>query len=324
MSQTAQPTSEDINAQPLHKPLHHYRFTQQRLKGWRPVLTTAAAIITIFMIGAVLLALGLIFYFLQNEYNEVRYRYDDKCTQIGEDCTITINVKEQIKGDLEIRYELTKFYQNQRRYGFSRDDEQLKGAYEDYKAMSNCKPYRSDDDSKDPSTWILPCGIFALSVFNDSFTLSGNNVPEFTEKGIAYQSEIDDLFKPLSDKYTSGNKWLQNLSDHNIFPGGNTNEHFIVWMRQASLPTIVKPYAKCDGCTLDSGDYQVTITNRYPTTSFKGGKYFVIAKVTTLGTHNIYLGIIYIVCGCICCLYAIILLITELTIPRKMGEYYQK
>lgn len=111
------------------------------------------------------------------------------------------------------------------------------------------------------------------------------------------------------------------MSDQNIFPGAGTNEHFIVWMRQAALPTIVKTYAKCDGCTLEQGKYTVTVQNRYPTTSFKGGKYFVIAKVTTLGTHNIYLGIIYIVCGSICCLYSIILLITELTIPRKMGEY---
>ncbi|KAK8882141.1 hypothetical protein M9Y10_044781 [Tritrichomonas musculus] len=320
MSQQSQNAS-DVNIEPIHKPLHHYRFTQQRLKGWRPVLTTVVAILVLLIVGAVLLALGLIFYFLQNDYNEIRYRYDDKCTEINRQCTFEINVENQIKGDLEIRYELTKFYQNQRRYGFSRDDSQLKGEYQNYKEMSNCKPYRSEDDSSNPETWTLPCGIFALSVFNDSFRLSGNNVPPFTEEGIAYQSEIDDLFKPLSDKYQTGNKWLQDLSDQNIFPGAGTNEHFIVWMRQAALPTIVKTYAKCDGCTLEQGKYTVTVQNRYPTTSFKGGKYFVIAKVTTLGTHNIYLGIIYIVCGSICCLYSIILLITELTIPRKMGEY---
>lgn len=317
----AQEASVENNDQPVHKPLHHYRFTQQRLKGWRPVLTTTIAIIVMFSLGAALLAIGLIFFFLQNGYNEVKIRYDDQCQNLNENCTITFNIKKQIKGNLEIRYELTKFYQNHRRYGFSRVDEQLAGDYIDYKGMDNCKPYRSDDDTSKPENWTLPCGLFALSVFNDSFYLEGNKVPPFTETGIAYKSEIDYLYKPLSDRYKTGDFWLRDLADEGIFPGASVNEHFMVWMRQAALPTVIKPYQKCDDCTLEPGDYSITITNRYPTTEFKGTKSFVIAKVTTLGTHNIYLGIIYIVCGSVCVLYGIVLLLAELICPRKMGEF---
>ena len=308
--------------QPLHKPLHHYRFTQQRLPGWRPVLTTFGAILMLIISCLILLALGLLFFFLQNGYNEVRVRYDDKCTEYNQLCEVEFDVEEDMSGYLEMRYELTKFHQNHRRFGFSRIDEQLAGDYVDFDGMSNCKPYRSHNDSSDPSQWILPCGLFALSVFNDTYTVTHNDgsaIPAFTEEGIAYPSERDYLYKPLNERYTDGDKWLDALSD--IFPGGMTNEHFMVWMRQSALPHLVKTYSICEDCEIPSGRYTLRVFNRYPTTSFNGEKYFVIAKVTTLGTHNIYLGVVYMVCGGICGIYALVLLISEMLCPRKMGEY---
>ncbi|OHS94428.1 cell cycle control protein [Tritrichomonas foetus] len=318
MSHSDDVSIENSIVQPIHKPLHNYRFTQQRLPGWRPILTTFWAIVMLFCCCAVLLAMGLVFFFLQNGYNEVRVRYDELCSG-KKSCTLEVEVEKDLKGNLELRYELTKFYQNHRRFGFSRIDSQLAGDFVDFAGMSNAKPYRSIDDKPEMKNWILPAGLFALSVFNDTFPKKIGNA-EFLESGIAYPSEIDYLYRPLNEKYTEGYKWLEENETSEIFVNGTADEHFMVWMRQSALPTVVKTYSHCDGCEIKAGKYSVTIQNRYPTTGFKGGKYFVISKVTTLGTQNTALGIIYIVCGAVCGIYAVVLLIAEAVAPRKMGE----
>lgn len=317
---------QEENVQPVHKPLHHYRFTKQTLPGWRPVLTSFQAMIVLLALCIFFLVVGLVIFINEDKYNEVKIRYDDKCnitTDVdnSEDngvCQLEFNVEKDLKGNLELRYELTKYYQNQRRFGYSRSDDQLAGKYVDYGDMDKCKPYRSEDDSKNPENWTLPCGLFALTVFNDTFLIENTPLADFTEKGIAFKSEVDDLFKPLNSKYSTGQKWLE---DDKLFNGlGQTNEHFIVWMRQSALPHIKKTYAKCSKCEVKAGKYNLKIWSRYPTEKFGGEKYFTLAKINTLGSHNTYLGIVFLVSGGVCGLYGIILIIAELVIPRSNGQ----
>lgn len=317
---------QEENVQPVHKPLHHYRFTKQTLPGWRPVLTSFQAMIVLLSLCVAFLITGLIIYLNEDKYNEVKIRYDDKCnittnTDNFEDdtvCNIEINVEKDIKGNLELRYELTKFYQNHRRFGYSRSDEQLAGEYVDYSGMDKCKPYRSEDDSKNPENWTLPCGLFALTVFNDTFVLENTPLAPFSEKGIAFKNEIEHIFKPLNSKYETGQKWLQ---EDKLFDDlGQTNEHFMVWMRQSAQPHIKKTYSQCSNCEVKAGKYKLKIWSRYPTAKFGGKKYFTISKVNTLGCHNTYLGIVFLVCGGVCGLYGIVLIIAELVAPRLNGN----
>lgn len=318
---------QEENVQPVHKPLHHYRFTKQTLPGWRPVLTTFQAMLVLLSLCVAFLVVGLVIVLHEDKYNQVRVRYDDKCNittdtnDLNEEhaCVINLNVEKDIKGNLEIRYELTKFYQNQRRFGYSRVDDQLAGKYVDYSGMDKCKPYRSENSSSNPESWTLPCGLYALTVFNDTFKLEGTTYAQFSEEGIAFKSELDDLFKPLNSKYTEGNKWLQNNELFNN--SGQTNEHFIVWMRQSALPHIKKTYAKCSNCEVKAGRYKLKIWSRYPTKRFGGEKYFTLTKVTPLGAHNTYIGIVFLACGGVTGLYGIILMIAELIKPRPLGRY---
>jgi hypothetical protein len=50
-----------------------------------------------------------------------------------------------------------------------------------------------------------------------------------------------------------------------------TNEHFIVWMRTAGLPSFRKLYGRINQ-DLEAGKYTLTIENKYDVTPFQGGK----------------------------------------------------
>jgi len=86
---------------------------------------------------------------------------------------VNVTIGRPSTGRAELRYELTRFWQNQRLLIFSRIDAQLQGEYVDYAGLLNAVPFRSVDDSRDPSDTILPSGILTLSVFNDSFARPG-------------------------------------------------------------------------------------------------------------------------------------------------------
>ena len=291
-----------------------YPFGYQKLRGLRPVLSQKLAIIVFFALGIVLLILGIVFYVALHGMYEEELRYDDKCT-LNSECTLSFHVSKKIKGKIFLKYKLTKFYQNHRRFGYSRVNSQLMGEYVDFQGMKQCDPYRSENDDSDPSKWILPCGVFANSVFNDSFTWLADE-SFFSSDDITLPVERDHVFKKLSSDYTTGNKWLE---DNPIF-NGQQNQHFIIWMRTSPVPTFSKVYAKCKDCTLEAGDYEIKIDNRYPASLFNGEKYIVIAREGTLGNKQTFLGIAFITLGCCCIVFSIIILlltIFKVTIKKE-------
>ena len=294
-------------------------FSRQRLPAWRPIITFNLGIVLYFICGIICLILGIVFYLVLNEapYYETRYDNLDEC-KIGQTCDVIIDVKKKMTGKIYLQYKLTKFYQNHRLYKSSVSESQLAGDYVDYKGMKNCKPYRSEDDDSSPEKWYLPCGVFPMSVFNDKLTWTNESM-KFSEDGLTYKVERESLFKPLSSKYKAGLKWLEANND-TIFPGNQTNPHFIIWMRTQTLPTFSKIYAVCKDCTIPVGKYTVKVQNNFETSSFSGTKSIVLTKTTPAGPHQIFLGIAYIVIGGVCVLFAIFLLITVLVFPSRATE----
>lgn len=318
-----------------HKLLKPNKFTEQRMPAWRPLLTPTGAIIMLYICGIAMLFLGVIFYTVLVESVLVTKRYDDICEIGNSTCKVELDIPKNIKGNIELKYQLTKFYQNHRRYSFSRVDAQFAGEYVDYAGMANCKPYRSFNDSKTPSDYLLPCGLFAITVFNDTFTFLENSLEEkFTTDQITFKNEREKLFKPLNSQYTTGYEWFINGSKTKYFPDGNsymvdfpdniTNPHFIVWMRTASLPTVIKTYKTCRNCEIPAGKHIIIIKNYFPTYNFQGTKSVIIAQATKLGTKNRFLGIVYMACGSVCVACATILLISQLAFPRQLGEDRRK
>jgi hypothetical protein len=78
---------------------------------------------------------------------------------------------------------------------------------------------------------------------------------------------------------------------------GVTDEHFIVWMRTATLPTFRKLYGKIHA-NFNSGDVlTLGVTANYEVSSFGGSKKLVITTVGEFGGQNSFPGLAFITTG---------------------------
>jgi hypothetical protein len=112
---------------------------------------------------------------------ELSHRYDDAIPP-GQSGFVDFQVVSAMKAPVYVYYELSNFYQNHRRYVKSRDDDQLaagnsvKTGASAYSA--NCDPRSTSSYTAPDGTvtekQLYPCGLVALSVFNDTFVLSHN------------------------------------------------------------------------------------------------------------------------------------------------------
>lgn len=162
----------------------------------------------------------------------------------------------------------------------------------------------------DASWPAIPCGLVAKSFFNDTYTLRlGDKVINITDKNIAWSSDVAYKYKniknttipktlKLHDKSTP-TKWTQ-VQWHDM-----TDEHFIVWMRTAGLPSFRKLWGKIDQ-DLAPGRYKVSIDNQYRVQPFQGQKRFVLSTTNALGGKNYFLAVCYLIVGTLCMLFAFI------------------
>mmetsp|Transcript_26131 Transcript_26131/g.43187 ORF Transcript_26131/g.43187 Transcript_26131/m.43187 type:complete len:418 (+) Transcript_26131:91-1344(+) len=126
------------------------------------------------------------------------------------------------------------------------------------------------------------------------------------------------------------------------YPGSGycvEDEHFIVWMRTAGLPTFRKLYAIIDE-KLKKGRYQVKIWNGqlfnttqgtpvnpvtqmaqrslYPVHNFHGEKMVVLSTTEWIGGRNDFLGLSYVGVGAICLVLAFAFFIKDRMSPREI------
>jgi len=76
-------------------------------------------------------------------------------------------------------------------------------------------------------------------------------------------------------------------------------------MRTAGLPTFRKLYASISD-SLPAGTYYLRIGNNYDVSGWTGSKKFVMSTSNSLGGQNYFLGIAFIVVGCLCVTLAMI------------------
>ncbi|KAJ3438364.1 cell cycle control protein [Anaeramoeba flamelloides] len=294
--------------------LRSSKFKQQKLPARQPILKPRSVIPTMLILGVFFIVLGVIFVLSVDSVIEVSKRYDDKC-KIGSNCTITFEPPSDMESPVYFYYQLTNYYQNHRRYVKSRDDTQLGGENLSYEeAEELCDPIISLDGEKKDSMVYQPCGLIVWSQFNDTLTVkNGDEVLDFNEKGIAWESDIEKKFKnpdPLPDP--DSQTTLQ--SDY-------TDEHFVVWMRVAALPTFRKLYAILEKGKLEKGkQYSVNIENHYPVSSFDGQKSIIFTTTTWVGGKNSFLGYAYISLGSILFLIGLGFLLKHLIKPRPLGK----
>lgn len=196
----------------------------------------------------------------------------DGQSQSTQNCSIQFEIPEDMGPPVLFYYQLTNFYQNHRRYVSSFYSDQLAGKSFDAASVqdSECTPLETDDDNNP----YYPCGLIANSLFNDTFsnlTTVGSSGANYTmtEKGIAWSSD-KDLYKEISSEVDITTirpppnwaaRYPNNYTEDNPPPDIANDEHFMVWMRTAALPSFSKLYMRNDSTTLTQGTYQVDITH---------------------------------------------------------------
>ncbi|EPS74208.1 hypothetical protein M569_00549, partial [Genlisea aurea] len=306
------------------------KFTQQELPACKPILTPKWVISTFLIVSVVFIPIGVVSLFASRDVVEIVDEYETDCIpahsrndkvafiQGPEDktCNRTLTVTKRMKQPVYVYYQLDGFYQNHRRYVRSRSDQQLRNA-KDSRSTGPCSP----EDTTPNGMPIVPCGLIAWSLFNDTYGLSRNSEElSINKKGISWKSDREHKF--------GKNVYPQNFQNGTLIGGGQLNsslplseqEDLIVWMRTAALPTFRKLYGKIE-VDLEAGDViGVSIQNRYNTYSFEGKKKLVLSTANWLGGKNDFMGIAYVSVGGLCFFLAIVFSLIYLVKPRQLGD----
>ncbi|KAJ9159822.1 hypothetical protein P3X46_025291 [Hevea brasiliensis] len=312
-----------------HKPKYS-RFTQQDLPACKPILTPGLVIASFTTVAVVFLPLGLASLFASESVVEIVDRYDKDCipsthrnlpleyiqnSKSNKICTRNLIVPKLMKSPVYVYYQLDNFYQNHRRYVRSRSDKQLQSKASE-NDVSNCKP----EDLVDGKP-IVPCGLVAWSLFNDTYNFKvENKALEVNKKDIAWRSDKERKFG--SDVYPI------NFQAGSLIGGGSLNssiplseqEDLMVWMRTAALSTFRKLYGRIETDLQANDAIEVQIQNNYNSYGYGGKKRLVLSTTTWIGGKNNSLGIAYIFIGGLNLLLAISFILIFVFKPRPLGD----
>lgn len=252
-------------------------------------------------------------------------------------CLVRFNIPEDLQPTISFFYNLENFYQNHRRYVNSFNAKQLLGDAVDGATInaSACDPITYDP--KNTGKIVYPCGLVANSLFNDTFTApllltvpgssASNRTYPMSTKGIAW-SGIKDLYGPTKyslDQIVPPPNWeaqyRYGYTKENPPPNLVEDEAFQNWMMLAAAPNFYKLYQKNDNDAMVAGQYQVDIESNFDTTVYNGRKAFVLTTISTMGSRNIWPGIIFLIVGGICLVLDVYFILSFfLWKPRKLGD----
>ncbi|KAI3466296.1 hypothetical protein Pfo_022959 [Paulownia fortunei] len=306
------------------------RFTQQELPACKPILTPKWVISTFLLVGMVFIPIGVVSLFASRDVVEIVNRYETDCIPEGsrndkvgfikssqdKTCNRTLSIPKHMKQPIYVYYQLDNFYQNHRRYVKSRSDQQLRNPGSEGETDA-CEP---EDNTKDRVP-IVPCGLIAWSLFNDTYSFSRKNQQlTINKRGISWKSDRDRKFGKNVYPKNFQNGTLKGGAGLDTSKPLSEQEDLIVWMRTAALPTFRKLYGKIE-VDLQAGDIiDVSLHNNYNTYSFNGKKKLVLSTSSWLGGKNDFIGIAYLTVGGLCLFLAMVFTLIYLINPRQLGD----
>ncbi|KAH7484774.1 hypothetical protein KRP22_005938 [Phytophthora ramorum] len=101
---------------------------------------------------------------------------------------------------------------------------------------------------------------------------------------------------------------------------GVQDEHFIVWMRTAGLPSFRKLYGRIDTDLAEGTELEFLVSSNFVVSTFEGKKSIVMSTTSWFGGRNPFLGIAYIIVGALCMVLAILFFAKHKLSPRKLGD----
>ena len=283
-------------------------FLSQTLLSKRFEITSRLFIVVFMTLSLVFAVFGVVLLFAREDGTEFSKDYTDEC-DVGHQCTIQINVTADLEHPVALMYEISSLYQNHLKSMTSRNDRQLLGEYVRFDQMEDCKPFRSIDDDPSPNKWILPCGLEANIMFNDSFEISGLrplDASDYPETGI--------MPRELNLMYQAGIKWLESKEE---YMSEQLNLRFANWMDTSAFSRFRRIWGKtAEKGILKSQVIEVVVTSNWDAQAFGGRKSIVLAAERTFPQTARILGVLYIVMSAVMLVSSIIVAI----VTRKQNE----
>jgi hypothetical protein len=310
------------------------RFTQQELPACKPLLTPGWVMAIFMIVGPIFISIGVVSLVASHSVVEIVSQYETNClppsyrvnknaklayiknSTIPKNCTLILKVPKNMKHPIYIYYQLDNFYQNHRRYVNSRNDQQLMNAGSG-DTTKDCDP-EATGNNRLP---IIPCGLIAWSLFNDTYNFSrGDTSLTVNKKDISWKSDREHRF--------GKDVFPQNFQNGTLIGGASLDpsiplsgqEDLLVWMRPAAFPIFRKLYGWIGEDLQENDNITVNLLNNYNTYTFDGTKKVVLSNSNFLGGKNNFLGIAYLSVGGLCFFLAMVFLLMHINKPRPLGD----
>lgn len=238
--------------------------------------------------------------------------------EFGTKNTITVDLS-SFNDDILVAYVVGPFYQNHHDYLESEVIQELQGMKSFDELVAKRERKCVEETRTFGNTEIVPCGLKANSVFNDTFTFSIGGEPfqiQETPGDIAWESDIGRYTIP-EDYGKGGKQNIQQLTDIYTDPNvinpelGVKTPRFVTWMRPAALDHVINRLGWIRRSQIEDKDMSqvsVEINNVFPVQDWDGYKQLVFTEANSMGGDEPMLGWLLIIFGVLSWIYGGLLL----------------
>lgn len=212
------------------------------------------------------------------------------------ECRVNLTIPKHMHRPL-MYYAVGPYYQNYNSYMKSELIRELMGkpVTQDERKRRCIGPTREDSDNER----IVPCGMKAVSYFNDTFDVIGYDVLK-TKGLVAWTSDVDRYKNPTDyPEHPAGTSWLyERYPDSITEENGVRTPSFADWMRPSAVPRVWNRYGFVN-YTFEQGDtLSIVIHSRYPISTIPGGyKVLVLTDWGKFGARHSGFGWILVSLG---------------------------